>query len=190
MILLHSVDVYQHIHVLWTKYCTELDSLDPLQCNNTVFVGIVWISGLSGGFICEFLQFCYCLFGWWWSDKDTDCICCVDCILKCILVENHRRRVLRAKEEGDLPACYQRSVQKPASLMVWGCISAYGMGSLHVLEATMNAERYIKVLEQHMLPPPDDVYLRESLVYFSRTMQHHILQLLQQHGFVVEESGC
>ena len=69
-----------------------------------------------------------------------------------ILVGNHGRRVLRAKEEGDLPSCYQRSVQKPASLMVWGCISAYGMGSLHVLEGTMNAERYIKVLEQHMLP--------------------------------------
>ncbi len=69
-----------------------------------------------------------------------------------ILVGNHGRRVLRAKEEGDLPACYQHSVQKSASLMVWGCISAYGMGSLHVLEGTMNAERYINVLEQHMLP--------------------------------------
>ncbi len=60
-----------------------------------------------------------------------------------ILVGNHGRRVLSAKEEGDLPAFYQRSVQKPASLMVWGCISAYGMGSLHVLEGTMNAERCI-----------------------------------------------
>ncbi len=75
-----------------------------------------------------------------------------------IPVGNHGCRVLRAKEEGDLPACYQRSVQKPASLMVWGCISTYGMGSLHVLNVTMNAERYIKiyiyikVLEQHMLP--------------------------------------
>ncbi len=69
-----------------------------------------------------------------------------------ILVGNHRRRVLQAKEERDLPACYQRSVQKPASLMVWGCISEYDMGSLHVLEGTMNAERYIKHLEQHMLP--------------------------------------
>ncbi len=83
----------------------------------------------------------------------------------------------RAKEEGDLPACYQRSVQKPASLMVWGCISAYGMGSFHVLEGTICS-------------PPDDVCFREGLVYFSRTMQNHILQLLQQHGFVVEESGC
>ncbi len=69
-----------------------------------------------------------------------------------ILVGNHGRRVLQAKEEVDLPVCYQRSVQKPASLMVWGCISSYGMGSLHVFEGTMNAERYIKVLEQHMLP--------------------------------------
>ncbi len=41
-----------------------------------------------------------------------------------LLLENYRHCVLRAKEEGDLPACYQRSVQKPASLMVWGCISA------------------------------------------------------------------
>ncbi len=46
----------------------------------------------------------------------------------------------------------QKGSSKPASLMVWGCISAYGMGSLHVLEGTMNAKRYIKVLEQHMLP--------------------------------------
>ncbi len=77
-----------------------------------------------------------------WSDES-----------KCdILVGNQGRRVLQAKEEGDLPAFYQRSVQKPASLMVWGCTSAYVMGSLHVLEGTMNAERYIKVIEQHMLP--------------------------------------
>ncbi len=95
-----------------------------------------------------------------------------------ILVGNHRCRVLRVKEEGDLPACYQRSVQKPASLMVWGCISAYGMGSLHVLEGNMNTGSYIKVLEQHVL---------SSLTL---TMQNHILQLLQQHGFAVEESGC
>ena len=63
-----------------------------------------------------------------------------------ILVGNHGHRVLRAKE-GDLP-----SVQKPASLIVWRCISAYGMDTLHVLEETINTERYINVLEQHMLP--------------------------------------
>ncbi len=65
-----------------------------------------------------------------------------------ILVGNHRRHVVRAKEKVDPPACYQRSVQKPASLMV----CAYSMSSSHIWEGTVNAERYIKVLEQHMLP--------------------------------------
>ncbi len=69
-----------------------------------------------------------------WSDES-----------KCdILVGNHGRRVLRAKEEGDLPACQQRLVQKPASLMVWGCISVYGMGSLHVLEGTTKCWKLYK----------------------------------------------
>ncbi len=52
-----------------------------------------------------------------------------------ILVGNHGHCVLRAKEEEDLPACSSVVSSKPASLMVWGWISAYGMGSLHVLEA-------------------------------------------------------
>ncbi len=41
-------------------------------------------------------------------------------------------------------------------------ISAYVMGSLHVLEGTMNAERYIKVLEQHMLPSRQRVYPQDN----------------------------
>ncbi len=45
--------------------------------------------------------------------------------------------------------------------MVRGCISAYGMGSLHVLEVTMNAESYIKVLEQHMLPSRQHVFQQD-----------------------------
>ncbi len=49
---------------------------------------------------------------------------------------------------------------------LWWYGDAFGMGSLHVLEGTMNAERYIKVLGQHMLPP--------DYVYFSRTMQNHV----------------
>ncbi len=56
------------------------------------------------------------------------------------------RHVIRTKEDKDNPSCYQRSVQKPASLMVWGCMSACGMGSLHIWKGTINAERYIQVL--------------------------------------------
>ncbi len=50
-----------------------------------------------------------------------------------IFVGNHEHHVLRAKEERDLPACYQRSVQKPVSLMVRGCIHEYGSRRVQVL---------------------------------------------------------
>ncbi len=56
---------------------------------------------------------------------------------------------------------------------LWWHGGAYVMGSLHVLEGTMNAERYIKVLEQHMLP--------SRWCVFQQDKANHILQLLQQH---------
>ncbi len=65
-----------------------------------------------------------------------------------ILVGNHRCHVIQAKEEGDLPACYQHSVQIQY-LWWYKCISAYGMGNLHVLEGTMNAGSYIKIWDQN-----------------------------------------
>lgn len=62
------------------------------------------------------------------------------------------RRVLRTKVEKDHPDCYQQQVQKPGSVMVWGWVSATGKGNLHFCDGTINAEKYIKILEQHMLP--------------------------------------
>ena len=34
-------------------------------------------------------------------------------------------------------------VQKPASVMVWGCISAHSMGDLHICEGTIDVEAYV-----------------------------------------------
>ncbi len=99
-----------------------------------------------------------------------------------ILVGNHGCHVLRAKEEGDLPACYQHSVQKPASLMVWGCISAYGMGSLHVLEGTMNVERYIKVLEQTYIRQEWDQIPTPKLQKLITSMPRRLQTVLKRRG--------
>ncbi len=47
---------------------------------------------------------------------------------------------------------YQQQVQKPGSVMVWGCVSALGKGNLHFCDGTINAEKYIEILEHNMLP--------------------------------------
>ncbi len=98
------------------------------------------------------------------------------------------RHVIRTKEDKDNPSCYQRSVQKPASLMVWGCMSACGMGSLHIWKGTINAERYIQVLEQHMLPSRRRLFQGRP-AFSNMTMPDHILHQLQHHGCVEEGSG-
>ncbi len=55
------------------------------------------------------------------------------------------------------------SVQFKSQHLWWnGVHNAYGMGSLHVLEGTMNAERYIKILEQHMLPSRRRVFQQDN----------------------------
>ncbi len=57
--------------------------------------------------------------------------------------------------------------------MVWRCISAYVMGSLHILEGTMNAARYIKVLEQHMLPSRRRLYQGRPCVFQQDNAKPH-----------------
>ncbi len=57
--------------------------------------------------------------------------------------------------------------------MVWGCISAYSMGSLHVLEGIMNTEKYIKVLEQHMLPSRRHLFQGRPCVFQQDNAKPH-----------------
>lgn len=86
----------------------------------------------------------------------------------------------------DYLACYQCLVQKPATLMVRGCISSYGIVSLHTAKSSITAEGYIQVLEQH----PDYIFFSEVFVYLSTMKINHALQRLQQHDFIGEEIRC
>ena len=36
--------------------------------------------------------------------------------------------------------------------MVWGCMSAFGVGELHFIEGNMNSTMYCEILEQKMIP--------------------------------------
>ena len=42
--------------------------------------------------------------------------------------------------------------KKTASVMVWGCINANGMGDLHICKGPIDVEVYVGILERHMLP--------------------------------------
>ena len=113
-----------------------------------------------------------------WSDEST---------FQLVFGKNGHR-ILCAKDEKDHPDCYQQKVQKPASVMVWGCISAHSMGDLHICEGTIDAEAYVGILE--MLPPRLTTFPRNSMSISAGQCQAFILHKLQQCGFVGIECVC
>ncbi len=98
------------------------------------------------------------------------------------------RHVIRTKEDKDNPVVISAQFR---SLHLWWYGVAWvrvGMGSLHIWKGTINAERYIQVLEQHMLPSRRSLF-QEDLAFSNMTMPDHILHQLQHHGCVEEGSG-
>ena len=76
------------------------------------------------------------------------------------IIESHLIRVRRPpRTHRHDPRYTIKTVKNSAWVMVWGCFSGVkGSGSLYFLpkNASMNSERYMKVLEDHMLPSYDD----------------------------------
>lgn len=40
----------------------------------------------------------------------------------------------------------------PIKVMLWGCMSSRGFGSVAVIHGSMNTEKYLEVMESHLLP--------------------------------------
>ena len=62
-------------------------------------------------------------------------------------------RVRRRPGEALSQACTVSTVKHGGgSIMVWGCMSAAGVGHLTVCDGTLNSAKYCAILETHMLP--------------------------------------
>lgn len=69
-----------------------------------------------------------------------------------VCVGDYRKRVIREKTEAFHKDCLKRTVKFPQGIMVWGCMSAKGLGTLHFIEGTVNAAKYQDILEHSLLP--------------------------------------
>ena len=60
------------------------------------------------------------------------------------------------KMKKTIQTVFQQIVQKPASVMVWGCISAHGMGDPHICEGTIDAEAHVPYsIKPGLQTPPE-----------------------------------
>ena len=83
---------------------------------------------------------------------------------KVVIGQDTRVRVWRKVGEEWLADCLCPPSKRRLSLMIWGCVSFNGVGTLTVVDGNINAQRYIETLEDHLWPVvaryfPDDSYI-------------------------------
>jgi len=63
-----------------------------------------------------------------------------------------RNWVWRKKDERYKIECLKPTVKNSIGIMVWGCFCNNKLGPLVLIEGTLNSDRYIELLEEHLLP--------------------------------------
>lgn len=56
------------------------------------------------------------------------------------------------------PSCLINTVKHPQGQMIWGCISYHGVGRLHFIQGTVNADVYIDILKTALIPTIAEQY--------------------------------
>ena len=69
------------------------------------------------------------------------------------LIQGNQRRYVRRQAGQALQQGFTRpTVHRGGGRMVWGAFSGNGLRILHTIEGTINTERYIQILQQHVIP--------------------------------------
>ena len=71
---------------------------------------------------------------------------------------------MRLSPESFDSSTLNRTVKFPASVMVWGCMSSRGVGNLHFIDGTVNAQKYQDILKENLLPTSNKQF-SENLIF-------------------------
>lgn len=82
-----------------------------------------------------------------------------------IEVQLAQPRLVRKGSEPLSPLHMSQRIKMPQKVMIWGCMSHYGFGRLHVVEGTMNSSKYINVLSNRMKPQADAWYNGSQYIF-------------------------
>lgn len=66
-------------------------------------------------------------------------------------------RVWRKPNERYSENCILKTVKHSPYVMVWGCITAFGVGMIDIITGSINGERYRKVIDDLVLPSLDEL---------------------------------
>lgn len=72
--------------------------------------------------------------------------------------------------------------------LLWGCVSALGKGNLHFCDGTINAGKYIEILEQHICCFQDNIFSGTPMHISTR--QYNTTFCTHYKGMAAEEEGA
>lgn len=69
-----------------------------------------------------------------------------------VIGANRRIFIWRRKDEAESADCVCPPSQKKNSVMIWGCITYHGVGTISILNGIINRHKYIEILEDNLWP--------------------------------------
>jgi transposase len=76
-----------------------------------------------------------------------------------------RKIVWRRKGERFNTKYIQGTIKHDKKIMVWGCFSANGVGHLHRIDGTLNADKYKQILIHHMQPSAKSLFADNQFIF-------------------------
>ena len=65
---------------------------------------------------------------------------------------NNRIYIWRKRDEAESRDCVCPPAQRKLSIMIWGCITYHGVGTITTVDGTINRHKYIEILEDNLWP--------------------------------------
>jgi transposase len=78
------------------------------------------------------------------------------------------------------PKHIKQTVKHDEYVMAWGCFSSTGVGDLHVIERTMNAAMYIRILSSHMIPSARRLF-KNDFIFQQDNDPKHTAKVVKQY---------
>lgn len=82
-----------------------------------------------------------------------------------VCVGDNRKRVIRTKKEAFHKDCLKRTVKFASGVMIWGCMSAKGVGEMQFINGTVNAAKYQEILENNLLRSIQKLCPTEAFIF-------------------------
>lgn len=108
-----------------------------------------------------------------------------------VIGNDNRIFIWRRKDEAYRPACICPRSHRKLSVMIWGCITHHGVGTVCSVNGTINSLKYIEILEENLWPVLARHFANQNYIFQQDNAPVHKARVVSEyftnHGIPVLE---